>query len=433
MSLIIRETDVKDAVDDFICFCNFIEREKPLATAKGDLSTKACYRVNKLLRYSKSDVKTTERMHQYSSISLWFAIAKEVGLIVCESIKGGKSIYLASEKYSVFKALNIFSKYITILHIWYCFVDAESQYNERGFTAILSRLLDEIFAQLARTGSEQWIEYKEDESQVFGTKGKPVQLMMEHYYITACNLRDLGFVIFEESEKREKYFNWPIIEKLKPTFLGVIISQACAQRSYARFNVYADEAYSDMFRENDVTSGVDVEEETPPFITPFLVCFPPDSIDLQGVNTLVFENDDANDGRTFEFTVALSKKCYRTIRCSPKHTFEDLHLAIQDAFEFDNDHLYSFYLDGKRYSRYAINSPYSEEPPYADEVCLGNERLVNRQRILYLFDYGDCWEFDIVLNIKNESGTDLPNPEIVKSVGDPPEQYPDYDGDDEMF
>ena len=129
----------------------------------------------------------------------------------------------------------------------------------------------------------------------------------------------------------------------------------------------------------------------------------------------------------FEFKVSLSGKCYRVIRCLPTHTFEDLHLAIQKAFEFDNDHLYSFYLDGKKYSNYSVNSPFSEEPPFTDETCLGDERLLHKQRILYLFDYGDCWEFNIILDIKYDGNVTFEKPEIIKTVGEAPEQYPEYD------
>lgn len=41
MNHTVKETEVKDIAEDFIRFCDYIEREKPLATAKGDLSTKA--------------------------------------------------------------------------------------------------------------------------------------------------------------------------------------------------------------------------------------------------------------------------------------------------------------------------------------------------------------------------------------------------------
>jgi len=271
---------------------------------------------------------------------------------------------------------------------------------------------------------------------------------MGMHYKTARTLRDLNLIDFVEGKKLIQYFNLPLIEELKPTDFGAAVSKACEQRKYIWFNAYAEKSYIGInwYADKKDTEDKDedelyektmeaIENGTATFISPFLSCFPEKSVDMPAMyaNIFEYENPD-NDTRVFEFKVSLGKKCYRIIRCLPKHTFEDLHLAIQEAFEFDNDHLYSFYLDGKCYSNYAIHSPDGgaeyNEPPFADEIYLGDERLANKQRILYLFDYGDCWEFDIALDVKNETGVILKNPEIIKSVGEAPEQYPDFDDED---
>ena len=438
MNYTAEENDVRNTVDDFIKFCNYIETEKPFATPKGDLSTKACYDVNKLLRYPQTDAKTTDRLYQYASVSLWFAVAKEAGLIACAEAKGGKSIYDTTAKYTDFKKMNIFTQYLLVFYTWLCFVDIEIQYNERGFASIMSSLIDRVCAQLAENGSQKWIKYREKESQVYGSESKPVQIMMGLYYKTAHNLRDLGLIVFEEGSKRADYFNTPVITKLKPTDFGVAMFKACGQRKYTWFNVHADKAYIGFLMDKPSEDEEELYQKTAEalesgeesFVTPFLDYFPQGSVDITAIRLIMFEYENPdNDTRVFEFTVSLSKKCYRVIRCLPKHTFEDLHLAIQEAFDFDDDHLYSFYLDGKGYSNYSVNSPYSEQPPYSNEVRLGSYRLIDRQRILYLFDYGDCWEFDIVLDVKtgtDVSGVNLENPEIIKTVGEAPVQYPDY-------
>jgi hypothetical protein len=80
-------------------------------------------------------------------------------------------------------------------------------------------------------------------------------------------------------------------------------------------------------------------------------------------------------------------------------------------------------MDAKRYSRNAYESPNSENGPYVNEVTIGELELYEGQRILYLFDYGDSWEFDIVLE-KTDSNGSLPlNPKIVEKKGKAPEQY----------
>lgn len=54
-----------------------------------------------------------------------------------------------------------------------------------------------------------------------------------------------------------------------------------------------------------------------------------------------------------------------------KHNLHQLHLAIQKAFNFDDDHLYSFFMDNKKWSYERYVSPLDEDGPYSDEVTIG--------------------------------------------------------------
>jgi hypothetical protein len=130
-------------------------------------------------------------------------------------------------------------------------------------------------------------------------------------------------------------------------------------------------------------------EKNPPgsdgFLAPFLSCFPEDAVDAAALNRLLFSHDvEISDNTVYEFKVQLERICYRVIRCAGRHTFEDLHLAIQEAFAFCDDHLYSFFMDGKRWSRRGIHSPYAEEQPYSNEVMICQAGLREKQSILYL-------------------------------------------------
>ena len=47
------------------------------------------------------------------------------------------------------------------------------------------------------------------------------------------------------------------------------------------------------------------------------------------------------------------------------------------------------------------------------------------KRFKFVFDFGDDWEFNCkVLRIVYEDTKDA---ELIRAVGEPPEQYPDYD------
>ena len=86
---------------------------------------------------------------------------------------------------------------------------------------------------------------------------------------------------------------------------------------------------------------------------------------------------------SYIFKVSLGKGIWRKIKLSFKHTLEDLHDSIQKAFDFDDDHLYSFFMDGKRYSRHAFHSPMCNQGPYVNESIIGELELFIKQKFLY--------------------------------------------------
>ncbi|MEM0993668.1 MAG: hypothetical protein AAGI49_11590, partial [Bacteroidota bacterium] len=133
----------------------------------------------------------------------------------------------------------------------------------------------------------------------------------------------------------------------------------------------------------------------------------------------------------YQFKVALSKDLYRIIALDANQNLEDLHLAIQAVYHFNNDHLYSFYLSGK----YDDNNVYVDSRANLDgipalAVDIGEIGLYEGKAFVYVFDFGDNWEFDItVLNISKASKS-LQGFELLASVGESPEQYPSYEEDE---
>ncbi len=108
-------------------------------------------------------------------------------------------------------------------------------------------------------------------------------------------------------------------------------------------------------------------------------------------------------------------------------TFEDLHYAIQDAVEFDDDHLYEFYLASSERSRNRFTVSTYED---ADAVTLKSViPLQSGKKLFYIFDYGDNWVFQILPSRK----TPFPPvkgsryPQLLSEVGEKPEQYSEWD------
>ena len=133
---------------------------------------------------------------------------------------------------------------------------------------------------------------------------------------------------------------------------------------------------------------------------------------------------DNPDG-VYAFKVTLRwAKVSGTIELRAKQTLDDLHFAIQNAFRWDSDHLYNFYMSGGEDNRYAFACPYEEDrPPWTDEAIIGELGLVKGHSFAYLFDYGDNHVFTIkVADIRPQADPGK-YPRVVEKQGEAPEQY----------
>jgi hypothetical protein len=146
---------------------------------------------------------------------------------------------------------------------------------------------------------------------------------------------------------------------------------------------------------------------------------------LPGKN--VIRTVDLGDGfdRTgiYTFKVSLFKDCWRKISMSHRHSLTHLHNAIQEAFNFDDDHLYAFYIDGTPKTGRPIFCNYiKEHGKTTDEVSLEDMELYKGQRLYYIFDFGDGWEFKIeVIDVDRKKPLPL-EPVIIDEEGEAPDQ-----------
>ncbi len=80
---------------------------------------------------------------------------------------------------------------------------------------------------------------------------------------------------------------------------------------------------------------------------------------------------------TFHVSIPGTGRVWRKIELVEDHTLEDLHWAIQEAFHFGGDHLYSFFMSGKAWDR---STEYAF-PASAFEWDDDDERVRSQQRI----------------------------------------------------
>ncbi|MHA6250204.1 plasmid pRiA4b ORF-3 family protein [Pontibacter sp. CAU 1760] len=169
----------------------------------------------------------------------------------------------------------------------------------------------------------------------------------------------------------------------------------------------------------------DAEKPNEPYIEAFKPLFAPEELAED-----FYTQEAAFVGGRYTIKVSLSKKLYRVIAIGASATLEDLHLVIQEAYKFENDHLYAFFMDGNAWSDFGIYDPDGERPPFTDEAKLGELDLYEGKRFVYLFDYGDCWLFELVVQ---KIEPKVPEPSkglVVEEKGEAPAQYWEEDEDD---
>ena len=112
----------------------------------------------------------------------------------------------------------------------------------------------------------------------------------------------------------------------------------------------------------------------------------------------------------YQFVITLQNTdpaIYRRIEVPKSYTFWDLHVAIQDAFGWQDCHLHEFcYVDRKGNSKgtFRIGSPIDDRFMDPEDIPEAGWRMKIEDlfcdldhRMLYLYDFGDHWAHSVVL------------------------------------
>jgi len=106
-----------------------------------------------------------------------------------------------------------------------------------------------------------------------------------------------------------------------------------------------------------------------------------------------------------------------------------LHDAIQEAFGWQDDHLYSFWLDNTFWGdeEAEITSPVDpDEGTRTADLPITELDLRPGQQIAYVFDFGDDWRVRLTLR-DDAPGDGGRYPRVLQRTGQAPPQYPDPD------
>lgn len=130
----------------------------------------------------------------------------------------------------------------------------------------------------------------------------------------------------------------------------------------------------------------------------------------------------------------IKEKVWRDIAILGDQSLYDFAESIVNSFGFDFDHCFGFFNDLKkrydsndRYELFADIEDLKEEHPQSQSVKNNDIQQVFKKKgdkMLFLFDYGDNWEFIVELKETKEPNPRKSYPYVIDRVGRAPKQYP---------
>ena len=126
------------------------------------------------------------------------------------------------------------------------------------------------------------------------------------------------------------------------------------------------------------------------------------------------------------FAAQLYDQCRWRVAVPGTAPLDALSTCLLRAVQFDRDHLYCFRYEDPYGHEQRVNDPRGFlDPPFADEVRVGDLPLRPGTELTYRYDFGDRWEFDLTLDAVGPDDVTADEPTILDAEGEPPEQYPD--------
>ncbi|MEM7131102.1 MAG: hypothetical protein AAF702_32570 [Chloroflexota bacterium] len=143
-------------------------------------------------------------------------------------------------------------------------------------------------------------------------------------------------------------------------------------------------------------------------------------------NNLILPKFEFQEG-LFIFKVALQKSVWRRIAIPAQGTLEELSYAILRAYDFDSDHLHEFIYTNHSGTEARAFHSYMDERPWTYEVSIGDLPIQKGSTMVYHFDFGDDWRFDVKLEKIDVDDDTIKETILLEEHGKAPEQYPSYD------
>lgn len=440
------QSAIQAIVDDFATFIDYIVKNRPKLTPKGEvLGNKVLFELNEKMLFQKKVNSPTFQQKSYPLISLLFDLSIGAEILVKRADEKGNLYLELTTRMDEYSRLNVYEKYIFLLEMYWTYIDFELVFGRSAFLidiqSIVSVLqiiadnrqgdliakgtfsgnddLDAVYSQLTPIFYHMaffgFCEYEEIDN-----KDKKYQVYEDK--LAYVELKNHGVQMCQILQSKRRIEDWNI-----PYYMGRYAGHGLDVIP-GGLTELSDRIFDHLENAHEIVNEYNQEmADREMFFEAFTDYFPEDELH----KTVMSKLTPAKTKGNYIFNVSLSRRVWRTIKLSHKHTLYDLHIAIQTAFNFYDDHLYTFYMDGKMNNRNYYNSDMCDHGPFVHQAVIGQLDLYTGKNILYLFDFGDMWQFNVNLLAIVENEPELEEPRIMESKGEAPSQYVYYDDDNE--
>ena len=393
------EKDILPFIKDFDTFINFILEKNPNLTSKTQvLGKNDCFELNSQLYFQRTALKASYTQDQYVSIDLFFKLAVKSNLFLMQINSKNKFELIKTVCLEEFLNLNIYEKYVFLLESFW----SKYEFDEELENDIYE--FSEIIYVISRTNFE---------NKILKSDVKCCRSLFSYYSKFTKILKIMGICELEFIDNvKSKYDD--SIKSIMPTACGTEICKVLINKTldYLNTEIY----YIDMIKERWKVKDVKVKKT---FFELISKVFEPKLIE-KTINS----NVQIKRKGIYILKVLLDKNLWRIVKLSHNTELHELHLIIQKAFDFDNNHMYAFYTGTsyKNRKEFYCANPLGESNEYED-LTVEDAEIYKGQKFMYLFDFGDMWKFEIqVIDFIENEETDL-FPQIIESKGKSPEQY----------
>jgi hypothetical protein len=412
---------------DFEIILDFIERSEKLelSTTKEWLGSKELLKLHEKLHFQSKYLPERAKQDHFGVLNSLLEIAKTARLFEVDARKSKKILRPNPQRIQMYREMSKAEQYFALLESWWCFLNWKEVYDARSFYAHYT------FEPLLKSNVGATITINDRKLRPTG-KMYVVQENFILEFFEAMGIFKLSWDPKLKSRPKEVY-SCPYASINLHSAEGLLFLKTLFEdRNQAKWG----EQDSTMTQEMMEKMGYGIEDpeeleagnsddEFPIFhcfASAFKRAFPGLTVEKS-----LYPIHLPYQPGLYHLRVSLYDFCTFEIAVSDQVNLHQLHHIIQKLVKFDDDHMYAFFPNGKEsYSHGNYYSSHAEETGEGKPshlFCLGQLGLFVGQKILYLFDYGDNWKFQIDVLAIDPEAKPKKDYELLKSTGKPPKQY----------